>query len=125
MMKIVDKQLDDLLRCVPVKVKRVDKETLRKRVSRALLDTKRVYFDCQTYKWDATLIRRLATLRRHLFDVRVLLRDNPGLVALLNVQADLCAKDSSFRFELIFRPRSRTRPLRERTAPCCYVEISY
>ena len=103
-MKIVDKRLDDLLRCVPVKVKRVDKENLRKRVSRALEDTERVYSDCQTYKWDATLIRRLATLRRHLFDVRLLLGSHPGLMALLNVEADLCAHDPAWGFELIFDP---------------------
>ena len=102
---ISDEQLNELLRCVPgAQLNKKLKEELRKRIARAIADKKRVQYASQHFVWNKALELNLASLRRHLSEIRILLGKHPGVIAVLNFEADFCASDEALGYELIFDP---------------------
>lgn len=100
---ISNEQLNELLRCVPgAQIDKKRKEELRRRVAGAIADKKKVQFAYQNFAWNRALEIKLASLRRHLSEIRILLSGHAGVIAILNSEANICADDEALGFELTF-----------------------
>ncbi len=100
-------KLGQLCACVPPYIKTlsdIEREMIRVRVANALADAVRIRKDYAKFGALGEIYNNLATLRRHLANVRVLLNREPGLVALLNDEANRVNDPGAEGFELVFHP---------------------